>query len=50
MKSNLIILIEYAKCAAQGCTHEEALEHMDLSDEAFEKVLEFLDNLLTEIT
>jgi hypothetical protein len=30
--------------------NKETAEHMDLSDEAFENTLEFLDNLLTEIT
>ena len=47
--SNLITLVEYCKLTVQECTHEEALTEMDLEDEAFENVLEFLDDLLTEI-
>lgn len=48
-KSNLITLVEYAKLTVQECTHEEALEEMDLEDHAFENTLEFLNDLLTEI-
>ena len=48
-KSNLITLVEYAKLTVQECTHEEALEEMDLEDHAFKNTLEFLNDLLTEI-
>lgn len=48
MRSNLIVLLEYGQLTRK-LLPGQALRQMDLSDEAFEEVLGFFDDLLMEI-
>lgn len=55
-RSNLITIVEYVKRSREvaitpGNPYGDlVLEDMDITDEAFDEALQFLDNLLTEIT